>query len=235
MATPAGPVPSFAPNVLVGDAPSTLSNSIMFGDYSGLAYAQNMGHPVWADGSNSTGNNPDIMARLDAYVDRVSSTSVSIAPLSAFSRRIVSSGLVRAVRAGFFGLQTGMAHPSGFHHSAAKRGWTASLDYVRPIDGRWNWDFRFGVFRFRRHEASVLSPNLRYVLNPAAPVHFFLNGGVGAYFAPGNFEGGANLGIGINKAVAPHLQLEATFDHHWAFGAFPARQFSQAQVGILFR
>lgn len=34
-------------------------NGIDFGDYSGMAFADGIAHPAWADNSNSTGNNPD--------------------------------------------------------------------------------------------------------------------------------------------------------------------------------
>ena len=51
---------------------------IQFGDYSGLEYNYTPGvgqigglHPIWADDSNSTGNNPDGTSRYDAYTDKV--------------------------------------------------------------------------------------------------------------------------------------------------------------------
>jgi len=81
IATPTGASPAFMANGQIGDASSTGNGSnppvagqldIQFGDYSGLAYFQGVAHPIWADTSNSTGDNPDGTARFDAYTDRVS-------------------------------------------------------------------------------------------------------------------------------------------------------------------
>lgn len=80
IATPAGATPAFMANAQVGDAltASTGSNppaagqaDIQFGDYSGMTYFQGRIHPIWADVSNSTGDNPDGTTRFDAYTDRV--------------------------------------------------------------------------------------------------------------------------------------------------------------------
>lgn len=73
------PAPVFFANGQVGDGASNGNGSnppvagqadIQFGDYSGLAYFQGRFHPIWADDSNSTGDNPDGTARYDAYTDR---------------------------------------------------------------------------------------------------------------------------------------------------------------------
>lgn len=65
------PVPSA--NVAIGDALSTsVPMSYDFGDYSGLVYSDAVAHAMWADTSNSTGDNPEGMAEFDAYTDRVS-------------------------------------------------------------------------------------------------------------------------------------------------------------------
>jgi hypothetical protein len=80
IATPTGASPAFLPNALISDGSSTGTGSsppvagqadIQFGDYSGLAYFQGLAHPIWADVSNSTGDNPDGTSRWDAYTDRV--------------------------------------------------------------------------------------------------------------------------------------------------------------------
>ncbi len=80
IATPSGATPTFFANAQIGDAASTGTGSnppaagqldIQFGDYSGLAYFQGLAHPIWADVSNSTGDNPDGTTRWDAYTDRV--------------------------------------------------------------------------------------------------------------------------------------------------------------------
>ncbi len=73
------PTPVFFANAQVGDGVSNSNGSnppvtgladIQFGDYSGLAYFQGRFHPIWADDSNSTGDNPDGTTRYDAYTDR---------------------------------------------------------------------------------------------------------------------------------------------------------------------
>lgn len=80
IATPTPATPAFMVNAQIGDAASTGTGSsppaagtfdIQFGDYSGLTYFQGVLHPIWADTSNSTGNNPDGTTRFDAYSDRV--------------------------------------------------------------------------------------------------------------------------------------------------------------------
>jgi len=80
LATPATALPSFLINGQVGDALTSGNGSnppvpgqanIEFGDYSGMSYFQGRMHPIWADVSNSTGDNPDGTSRFDAYTDRV--------------------------------------------------------------------------------------------------------------------------------------------------------------------
>jgi len=72
VAPPTGATPTFSANVMVSDGTSTSSGlGVEFGDYAGLAFLQNLAHPVWADTSNSRGNNPDGTTRFDAYTDRV--------------------------------------------------------------------------------------------------------------------------------------------------------------------
>ena len=72
IATPNGAAPTFLANARIGDGSSTSNTSRDFGDYSGLDYFQGLAHPIWADTSNSTGNNPNLRAKVDAQTDRVS-------------------------------------------------------------------------------------------------------------------------------------------------------------------
>jgi hypothetical protein len=62
---------SFQPNARVGAAVSNSEasqNQLDFGDYEGLAFYAGELHPVWADNSNSTGDNPDgHLHALDLY------------------------------------------------------------------------------------------------------------------------------------------------------------------------
>jgi ketosteroid isomerase-like protein len=72
IATPKGETPTFLANARIGDGSSTSKTFRDFGDYSGLDYFQGLAHPMWADTSNSTGNNPNVRAKVDAQTDRVS-------------------------------------------------------------------------------------------------------------------------------------------------------------------
>ncbi len=72
--------PAFIPNGQVGDVltsgngsvpPAPGEANIEFGDYSGMSYFQGRVHPIWADVSNSTGDNPNGATRFDAYTDLV--------------------------------------------------------------------------------------------------------------------------------------------------------------------
>lgn len=85
-------------------------------------------------------------------------------------------------------------------------------------------------------DAWALSPNVRYIFNPAAPIRVFANGGIGAYYfdPPGDLEAGANLGLGLNRPLAPPWQIELTYNHHWAFTASPTLRYSQIQIGLLY-
>ena len=73
VAAPAVAGPVFLPNRQVSDGASTSNGAgIEFGDYAGLDYFQGILHPVWADTSNGTGDNPNATANFDALTDRVS-------------------------------------------------------------------------------------------------------------------------------------------------------------------
>lgn len=68
--TPAS-YPTLAGNFQVGDGASTSNGAgVEFGDYAGLALDNGRAHPVWADTSNSTGNNPNSTSNFDTYTDR---------------------------------------------------------------------------------------------------------------------------------------------------------------------
>jgi endonuclease YncB( thermonuclease family) len=70
--TPAG-FPTFRGNVQVSDGASISTDSIMdFGDYSGLVFTAGTAHAIWADSSNSTGDNPSGTAAFDTYTDTYS-------------------------------------------------------------------------------------------------------------------------------------------------------------------
>lgn len=225
MATTAGAAPVFSANVAIGDAASTSTGlGIEFGDYSGLEFVQGRAYPLWADTSNSTGNNPDISSAFDAALDRVLAAPPPPPP------------------ARFFSVHAGIARPHGVLNSVADPGWTANLDYVRMINANWATDLRLGISHFPGQALNpdadiwALSFNGRYFFNPAATIRTFANGGVGAYYVdpPGDFEGGANLGIGLNRPITPQLQIELTYNHHWVLTASPTLRYSQLQFGLLF-
>jgi hypothetical protein len=67
-----GASPTFQANVAIGDGQSTSnSDGFDFGDYSGLSYSEGVGHAIWGDTSNSTGNNPNGTTNFDAQTDRI--------------------------------------------------------------------------------------------------------------------------------------------------------------------
>ncbi len=139
-----------------------------------------------------------------------------------------------------FSLHAGLANPHGAFHGVAKQGSTFNLDFVYPFQPRWAWDVRLGRSKFDGRaghpdtDVASLSANARFTLNPGAPVHVFLNAGLGGYhFDPGNFEGGGNLGLGLNVPVGRRFALEATYNYHWVLTASPTLQFDQIQLGLL--
>lgn len=140
----------------------------------------------------------------------------------------------------FLSLHAGLAQPHGALKSVARQGSALHLDFVYPIRPRWAWDVRLGVSQLDGRaghpdtEVWTLTPDLRFTVNPAAPVRVFLNGGLGAYhFDPGDFEAGADLGLGLNVPAGARFAIEATYDYHWAFTASPTLRMSQVQIGVL--
>lgn len=141
----------------------------------------------------------------------------------------------------FFSLHVGLAQPHGALSNVVMHGSALNLDFLHPIQSHLALNLRFGTSKLDGKVANpdtdiwLLSPNLRYTFNPAGPVRVFANGGIGAYhFDPGRFEGGANLGLGLNAPVGPRFAIEATHDYHWVFTASPTQRFSQTQLGVLF-
>jgi len=62
--------PAFLGNVQVSDGASLSTDGSMdFGDYSGLTLTGGTAHPIWADSSNSTGDNPNGTGAFDTYTD----------------------------------------------------------------------------------------------------------------------------------------------------------------------
>ena len=59
--------------VSAGTSAESASNNVNdYGDYAGLAFYNGAFYPVWADNSNSTGDNPDgTLNELDIYTARV--------------------------------------------------------------------------------------------------------------------------------------------------------------------
>jgi hypothetical protein len=137
-------------------------------------------------------------------------------------------------------LHAGLVNPQGVLKNDVRQGSTFHLDFVYPWKPRWAWDVRLGSSRFDGRpccgdvSVSTLSSNAKYTFNPASPVHVFLNGGLGLYhFNPGDFEGGGNLGLGLNVPVGHRFSLELTYNYDWAFTASPELKFSQVQLGLL--
>lgn len=71
-AEPTAGTPVFSASTLVSDGTSASNGQgVEFGDYMGLAFIGGKLHPVWADTSNSTADNPNGTSNFDAYTDRV--------------------------------------------------------------------------------------------------------------------------------------------------------------------
>lgn len=139
-----------------------------------------------------------------------------------------------------FSVNVGLANPHGALSGLVKQGSTFNLGLVYPIRPRWAWDLRLGVNRFDGQggqpdvDAWTLSPSIRYILNPGGWVRVFLNAGVGAYhFDPGDFEGGWNLGLGVNVPAGPRFSIEGIYNYCSAFTASPDLEFDQVQLGVL--
>lgn len=139
-----------------------------------------------------------------------------------------------------FSLHAGRVDSHGALSGAVKDGSTLNLDFVYPFLPRWAWDVRLGLSRFDGQpglpdvELATLSANARFTINPAAPVRFFLNGGLGLYhFDPGSFEGGGNLGLGLGVPVGPRFVFEATYNYHVVFTPSPNLEYDQMQLGFL--
>jgi hypothetical protein len=140
----------------------------------------------------------------------------------------------------FLSLHAGLADPHGALGMVAKQGSTFHLDFVYPWQPRWAWDVRLGSTRFDGRsgnpdtDVATLSANAKFTFNPASAVHVFLNGGLGMYhFQPGIFEGGGNLGLGLNVPLGHRFALELTYNYDSAFTSTPSLDFSLVQLGLL--
>jgi hypothetical protein len=140
----------------------------------------------------------------------------------------------------FLSLHAGLAEPHDALANITKDGSTLNFDFIYPFKPKWAWDVRLGVSKFDGElgqpdiEAWTLSPNLRFTVNPGAPVRLFFNGGLGLYhFNPGDFEGGGNLGAGLTIPLGSRFALEPTYNYHLAFTASPKLKYSQIQLGLL--
>jgi hypothetical protein len=139
-----------------------------------------------------------------------------------------------------FSLHGGIAFPHGALASTVTQGSAFHLDFLYPVRPRWAWDVRLGQDSFDGRpgqvdiDVSTLAANARFTLNPGWPVRVFLNGGIGAYhFDPGQFEGGTNLGLGLQIPAGSRFVLELTYNYHWALTASPTLRFDELQAGVL--
>ena len=137
-------------------------------------------------------------------------------------------------------LHAGLVEPHGALSARARHGSTINLDFVYPVRPRLAWDVRLGFSRFDGQPTLpdtrlwALGANVKFTLNPAAPVRVFLNTGPGLYhFSPGAVEGGLNLGLGVNVPAGARFAIEATYNFHWVFTASPDLNYSQVQLGLL--
>jgi hypothetical protein len=180
----------------------------------------------------------DLVARFTPVLPGLKSCTLAIASNDADTP--VVNRTLTARTPPFLSLHAGLAEPHGALKSGVRQGSTFHLDFVYPWSPWWAWDVRLGSARFDGRPCcedvtvSTLAPNAKYTFNPASAVHVFLNGGLGLYhFNPGRFEGGGNLGLGLNVPVGHRFALELTYNHDWAFTGSPTLHFSQVQLGLL--
>ena len=132
--TTPGTYPTFIGNVAVSDGASTSNgDGVEFGDYSGLTLTGNVAHPVWADTSNSTGDNPEGTAGFDSYVDYLSvlaaDYTLGVTPPSQAVCALTDPDPVYTVNIGAFGGYTDDVTLSASGHPA---GTTTSFS-VNPV------------------------------------------------------------------------------------------------------
>jgi hypothetical protein len=146
---------SFQPNVRVSTGTSnagTASNGIDYGDYTGLDFYNGHFYPVWADNSNSTGDNPNgSLSRFDIYTANVSVTSTPPTNNDNFANSIHLSGTTVSTtgsNVGFTG-ETGEPNHAGVSNplNSAWWSWTApSSGQVTLNTFGSNFDTTLGVY-----------------------------------------------------------------------------------------
>jgi hypothetical protein len=154
-----------------------------------------------------------------------------------------SPAVVRPLRARtppHLSLHAGWADAHGALGAVARDGSTFNLDFIYPVTPQLAWELRLGAARldgqpgFPDTDVWKLGANAKFTLNPAAPVRVFLNGGPHAYhFDPGDFEGGVNLGLGLQVPAGSRFALELTYNYHWTLTASPNLELSELQAGLL--
>ena len=140
----------------------------------------------------------------------------------------------------FASLHAGFVNPHGDLDTIADVGPTVTLDLLYRFNAFFGWDLRLGFSNFDGsggHSDTNLytvGTNLKYTLNPTAPVRVFLNGGGGLYvFDPGDVEAGVNIGLGLNIPINRRFSFEATYNYHNALTASETLHFDQFQLGVL--
>ncbi len=133
----------------------------------------------------------------------------------------------------------GLVDPHGTLSNVAKQGSSFTLGYVNPFRPKLAWDVRLGQSSFDGRpgfddvDAWNLGANIRFIVNPAAPVRFLLTAGLGVYhFDPGDFEGGGSAGVGLNVPVGSRFAFEAIYRHHLVFTASPSIEYGQGELGF---
>ncbi len=134
---------------------------------------------------------------------------------------------------------TGFTHPYGHLNNVAGIGPTFNLGFVYPFRPRLAWDVRLGYANFDGSGGRVdrdvwsVGANIKYTVNPAAPVQVFLNGGPDLFhFDPGDVQFGFNVGLGLRVPVNKIFSVEATYNYYNAFTASPLLHFDLFQLGF---
>jgi hypothetical protein len=137
-------------------------------------------------------------------------------------------------------VHAGWVDSHGALSNVADDGSSFELDFTNPIWTDLAWQLRLGYSRFDGAAGLPdtktwrLGVNAKYTFNPGALLQVFVNGGPDLYhFSPGNFEGGANLGVGLHVPAGKLFSFEATYDYNRALTASPDLPFSQVMLGML--
>ncbi|HEX8069458.1 MAG TPA: outer membrane beta-barrel protein [Pyrinomonadaceae bacterium] len=229
---------NFPPNFIganhaVSDGASTSNGSgVEFGDYLGLAYFKGVVHPIWADTSNSTANNPDGTTRFDAYTDRVKGGALADDGGGPPPPPTTSKFAVFAdVGGGFPHSPFSSFLDPGFSLNA---GGEYMITPLVSIEGIFGFHRFPGTFGGHVNLFQVSANAKTYFTAPPVQLRPFVNGGIGVYHfgSGGSTNFGGNVGAGLLYEITPHFGVQGSYNFHVVNTSGPNFKFSTVQGGI---